>query len=330
MGYFVKNRNAHRSPNGIVIPSGTTANRPLAPAIGTMRYNSEYYQLEYWNGAQYMLVGTQTEFSVLRHSVIADGINTIFDISFDVLKPAFLLVFLDGVYQSYGVNYTVTGNIITFPELLPAGTEIIIVYPDLVTSTVPEYTSSNVDSLIYYPQEISTVPLTVIDMGFYDPGAPVDLNGVLYDSGNYVGQVNLTGLTYFPQEVNTTPITTIDVGIYYPVGPVDPNGATYDASSYVGVSSSQTVSGLVYYPQEASTAPLTVIDMGFYDPGAPVDPNGITYDASLYIGGNIDITGLTYFPQEVNTTPITTIDVGIYYPVGPVDPNGITYDGGVI
>jgi len=70
MGYFVKNKTAHRSPDGIVIPNGVVADRPLAPAEGTLRYNTEYFQFEYWNGAQYMLIGTQTEFLINPTSVL--------------------------------------------------------------------------------------------------------------------------------------------------------------------------------------------------------------------------------------------------------------------
>ena len=40
--------------DGLLLPSGTTAQRPSAPTAGTTRYNSDNNQVEYYNGTAWV------------------------------------------------------------------------------------------------------------------------------------------------------------------------------------------------------------------------------------------------------------------------------------
>lgn len=46
------------STRGIVLPAGTDAQRPAAPAVGTIRYNKESQIVEVWNGTEWSAAGS--------------------------------------------------------------------------------------------------------------------------------------------------------------------------------------------------------------------------------------------------------------------------------
>ena len=46
--------------NGIAISSGTTAERPLTPTPGFIRYNTDINLMEYWNGSNWIYIKDAT------------------------------------------------------------------------------------------------------------------------------------------------------------------------------------------------------------------------------------------------------------------------------
>jgi hypothetical protein len=49
---------ADSSTAGLIIPAGTTAQRPSSPVQGMMRYNTTIPQLEFYNGSTWTTFGT--------------------------------------------------------------------------------------------------------------------------------------------------------------------------------------------------------------------------------------------------------------------------------
>ena len=54
MGYFVKNRQLQSGSTGVVLPTGTSTNRPDNPFFGTIRYNTTVPAVEYFDGTQWL------------------------------------------------------------------------------------------------------------------------------------------------------------------------------------------------------------------------------------------------------------------------------------
>ena len=52
MGYFVKNRRLQSGSSGVVLPTGSAANRPDNPAFGMIRYNTDSSLVEFFNGTK--------------------------------------------------------------------------------------------------------------------------------------------------------------------------------------------------------------------------------------------------------------------------------------
>jgi hypothetical protein len=52
---------------GVVIPVGDQTNRPLAPPVGMMRFNTAYSIIEIWNGADWIsIAGTSAGISITQ------------------------------------------------------------------------------------------------------------------------------------------------------------------------------------------------------------------------------------------------------------------------
>jgi hypothetical protein len=50
MGYYVKNRVLQSGSTGVVLPVGSSAERPANPVAGLVRFNTDTNTMEYFNG----------------------------------------------------------------------------------------------------------------------------------------------------------------------------------------------------------------------------------------------------------------------------------------
>ena len=106
--------------NGFVIPVGTLAQRPSPAAQGTLRFNSDYGRLEYYDGTEWDVVGGGITSQTISN---ADGITTIFTLDRESTTPA-TLVMLNGIVQLPTTSYSVSGNTLTFTQA-PVTSDII-------------------------------------------------------------------------------------------------------------------------------------------------------------------------------------------------------------
>jgi hypothetical protein len=106
--------------NGFVMPVGNTAQRPSPASAGTLRFNSEYARIEYYDGTEWDVVaGGVTNQTI----VTADGVEDTFTLDRDSTTAA-VLVMLNGIVQIPVSAYTVSGNSLVFTSA-PAVSDII-------------------------------------------------------------------------------------------------------------------------------------------------------------------------------------------------------------
>ena len=106
--------------NGFVIPVGTLAQRPSPAAQGTLRFNSDYGRLEYYDGTEWDVVGGGITSQTITS---ANGVTTVFTLDRDSTTSA-TLVMLNGIVQLPTSAYSVTGNTLTFTQA-PVTSDII-------------------------------------------------------------------------------------------------------------------------------------------------------------------------------------------------------------
>lgn len=130
MGFFAKNRVLDSAGTSIVVPSGTSQNRPDAPKFGSFRFNSDIGKMEFFNGSLFRTVSVDGETSLTVDSFVGDGSTQTFALSVSASNQSQIMVFVGSIYQPPGVAYTITGagNDITFVEAVPDNEPINVVH----------------------------------------------------------------------------------------------------------------------------------------------------------------------------------------------------------
>jgi len=138
MGSYVKNRQLQSGSTGVVLPTGTSTNRPQNPVFGMIRYNTTVPAVEYFDGAvwNYLLYNSGTGIYTID-DFTGDGATTVFTMSVQVSDPTQIMVFVGSIYQTPGGNgtpqaYTVDGSYdITFTSAPPISTTINVIHTSL-------------------------------------------------------------------------------------------------------------------------------------------------------------------------------------------------------
>lgn len=95
----------------LALAVGSSIDRPLSPPIGAIRYNTDFNQIEYFNGTNWAL----TQSIVQTQSLIGDNVTDTFTLDYDT-TAAGILVNINGVLQQPGIGYTVSGDQLTLSE----------------------------------------------------------------------------------------------------------------------------------------------------------------------------------------------------------------------
>lgn len=129
MGYFVKNRQLQSGSQGVVLPTGGSATRPLAPMFGTIRYNTDNAQVEFFNGTQFIGLSQAGSISYTVDDFTGDGSTTVFTMSVSEALATQVIVFVGSIYQDSASAYTVNGGYdITFTSPPPNGEPISVIH----------------------------------------------------------------------------------------------------------------------------------------------------------------------------------------------------------
>jgi len=105
--------------SAVAIPSGNTAQEPVDIPEGSMRYNTDTTSPEFFNGNSWVAMTT----SVAYQTFTGNGTGNVYPLS-QTTTTGGVLVSLNGVQQTPGAAYTVSGNVIGFTEI-PLSTDTI-------------------------------------------------------------------------------------------------------------------------------------------------------------------------------------------------------------
>jgi hypothetical protein len=129
MGYFVKNRRLQSGSSGVVLPTGTSANRPENAAFGMIRYNTEIGLVEFFNGSVWSTLSAGGSITYTVDDFTGDGSTTVFTMSQAVSNAQQIIVFVGSIYQDPATSYTVDGGYdITFTSAPPNTVPINVIH----------------------------------------------------------------------------------------------------------------------------------------------------------------------------------------------------------
>jgi hypothetical protein len=117
------------SDTGVVLPTGTTAERPTAQE-GVIRFNTETSEYEVSkDGSTWTNLRTDADASAITKDIFSgDGSTTTFTMSITPTDENNIVVYIDGVMQEPDQNYTITGTTIDFGEAAHAGARISVLH----------------------------------------------------------------------------------------------------------------------------------------------------------------------------------------------------------
>ena len=129
MGYFVKNRQLQSGSTGVVLPTGSSANRPDFPAFGMIRYNTDSGLVEFFNGTIWSSLSTGGSITYTVDDFTGNGVQTVFTMSVAESTATQLIVFVGSIYQDPASAYTVNGGYdITFTSAPPNTVPINVIH----------------------------------------------------------------------------------------------------------------------------------------------------------------------------------------------------------
>jgi hypothetical protein len=129
MGYFVKNRRLRSGSSGVVMPTGSSAQRPIVANFGMIRYNTEIGLVEFYNGTVWNTLSTGGSISYTVDDFTGNGVQTIFTMTIAEDVAENIIVFVGSIYQDPATSYTVNGGLdITFTSAPPNTVPINVIH----------------------------------------------------------------------------------------------------------------------------------------------------------------------------------------------------------
>jgi hypothetical protein len=112
MGYFVKNRQLQSGSTGVVLPTGSTVQRPNNPTFGLIRYNTDSGLVEFFNGVIFQSLSASGGITYTVDTFTGDGSTTDFTMSTAEGTATDIMVFVGSIYQEPTIAYTVSGTLV--------------------------------------------------------------------------------------------------------------------------------------------------------------------------------------------------------------------------
>lgn len=127
MGNFVKNRKlSFGGNNHIVLPAGTTADRPDFPMVGSFRYNISIAAPEFFNGFTFVELSQAGAVDMVVDSFDGDGSTLTFTLTEAPSGADQVIAFIGAIYQNPD-TYSISGFDITFTSPPPTGEKINVI-----------------------------------------------------------------------------------------------------------------------------------------------------------------------------------------------------------
>jgi len=117
------------SDTGVVLPTGTTAERPTAQE-GVIRFNTETSEYEVSkDGSTWTNLRTDADAADVSKDIFSgDGSTQSFTMSITPSDENTIVVYVDGVMQEPDQNYTISGTTIDFGEAAHNGARIVVMH----------------------------------------------------------------------------------------------------------------------------------------------------------------------------------------------------------
>ena len=196
---------AGNKTDAIKLPNGTTAQRPTA-AAGMLRYNTTDGQFEGYTTEWGPIGGGGGSTSTIeRNTFSGNGSTTQFTLSTAVTDEINTQVYIDGVYQSK-LNYSTSGNVLTFSSAPPSGTNNIEVIH--VTSVAVEGASALNKNT--FTGDGSTTGFTLSAAPTSEDFTFVFIQGVYQEKSTYVVANNIITFSTAPQNGYTIEVMHIN------------------------------------------------------------------------------------------------------------------------
>jgi len=128
MGRYIKVPLATQTTDGVVVPVGSTVQRPPTPGTGTLRFNTDSNVLEVFNGVEFKNVTKQGTVNITKDTFTGDGSTTDYDLSLAPSAAENIIVFVGNVFQISGTNYTISGTTITFTSPPPDTHTVVVLH----------------------------------------------------------------------------------------------------------------------------------------------------------------------------------------------------------
>ena len=118
-----------RSNTGIIVPTGTTAQRPSAET-GVIRFNTTTGKYEVSeDGSTYTALRTEAVAGTISKDIFTgDGSTTSFTMSTEPSDLKNVIVYIDGVMQEPTQNFTLSGSTLTMTEALHNGARVVVMH----------------------------------------------------------------------------------------------------------------------------------------------------------------------------------------------------------
>jgi len=129
MGYFVKNRQLKSGSSGVVLPTGSAAERPDYPLFGMIRFNTDSALVEFFNGILWQTLSAGGSINYTVDEFTGNGVQTVFTMSIAESSAEEIMVFVGSIYQNPTTAYTVNGSYdITFTSAPPNTVPINVIH----------------------------------------------------------------------------------------------------------------------------------------------------------------------------------------------------------
>ena len=130
--------------DAILVPVGTSSNRPATVTDGLIRYNTTTADFEGYSNGSWKSIGSTVTASL--ESFTGDSVTTSFTLA-SVIDQNLAIVTLSGVLQNPGDSYSVTGNVLTFSEAPGTDLEIRVRAFGSISALTASISSNTIESV---------------------------------------------------------------------------------------------------------------------------------------------------------------------------------------
>lgn len=282
--------------DAVIVPKGTTAQRPSTGEAGMFRYNTEDDQFEGYTTEWGAIAGSGSggASNITRTSFSGDDSTTQFSLSENIADEANTQIYIGGVYQEK-TTYSVSGQQITFSEAPPEGTNNIeVIHIASVTidgaSGITRNTYTGTGS-----QQSFTLSVTPSNEDF----TFVYVDGVYADKNEYT--LNNNVITFVSSPANSASVEVMTINA------VNVQQTSYLANdTFIGDDSTTTFA--LVNGQPSNEVFTMVFVQGVYQNKNTysLSSNSIVFTEAPYTGDSIEVLSIN--GGGVKTLPPTTVD----------------------